>query len=234
MKAIVISLVLVLLSFLTGFLSPVLCWIAYAIVWIVSIVFAIIDIVNYKKKKDNRILIGAIISIMVFLFGSKAMVLAHNYNEIRKDFNEKVSNYKIVGISKNKYDFCDENKYVFNIQLNGKPEVQFHASYCNVGISMPDYEVCNDWYTMATPYYLEKFNKEKNTNIQAEYIKKYEYNNYYILYDESKKNDIYDFVDYLISNSNGIYFQMMFYNKNLDRETYFNSWNDNNRSFLYD
>ncbi len=226
MVNIIISLVSFILCFLVGFLPPFTCWIGLIVIYIISLGIVIYNCIYLisKEFKDLKTIIALVLSLLPIIYGYDLMNFNHTYNETRKGLNKEFSNYKIIGVEKDiKIPGCD---YLFKVKLNDSTDIVFHASYCSFpGTDIPYYDATNDYISYYLPYYLNKYNKENNTNIKA-YVKDEDKADNY-----NKDNyiNVYNFVKFLFNLNKNAKYQLIFYNEDTKKDNIVNSWNWENR-----
>ncbi len=205
MKHIKIAILFMVLCLLSGFLPPLLCWIGVLVIYSLIFTFLIFAIEDYnKKKKKNNIkdknnIIAIVLFIITIIFGFKGMIFTHNYNEVRKELNERFDHFRIVGVRlvKEKNQYGVEKYYEFKVKLPKYNDLTYHYSYRHISSTgIPYYDVISDWTKLSIPYYMKEYNKEHNTNITMhERCSDYGYCNDYIYIDSNNKKDVYAFLE---------------------------------------
>ena len=215
----IISIIILLLSPLSGFLPPFFCWVGLIAIYIISIIFIILTLIDYDAHKDIYHKLAIAIAVITILLGYELMNFTHCYNEVRKELNKRFDDFEIVGV-KIARNFNNNKYYQFEVIEPKVPDLIFHYSYRVIqGTNMSLYGIDGDWEEVAIPYYLKKYNKEHNIRItMRERCDKYDICYDYI-YINNNKEEVEDFLDYLFSNSPDVIYKVNIYEVERDYET---------------
>ena len=240
----IFSIISIFLVIISALFSPGYSIISFVLIYIVLMVSfvntLVLTIVSIIGKDFNKGAYFSLVIFLVMLIISKSVYnIIHEYNETNKYLKKTFSNSaKILSVADRKVNLDSDNSssncnFTFNVSLNDDTDIIFQAGYCDIGTMWTNYGGYNNYIYYYVPFYLKKYKESHDVSFKLESSSdKYVFDRYKIIYGDSNKEEVLDFLEFLFSNDMDLRIYIDLYNQDTKKRDYVNSNDKNYDRFL--
>ena len=229
----------IFLVIIAALLSPGLSIITFVIAYIIifssfidTFILTIVSLLN--KEFNKKTYISLAIFLIMLMFSKTVYNIIHEYHETKKYLKKTFSNdAKILSVADRKVNLDSDNSssdcnFTFNVSLNDDTNIIFQAGYCDIGTMWTNYGGYNNYDYYYVPYYLKKYKEGHGVSFKLDSSSdKYDYSRYKIVYSESNKKEVLDFLKFLFGNDMNLRIYIELYTQDTKRHDFVNSYDKN-------